>query len=93
MNYCLLLAYIDPQFAKEQILLMLREWYMHPNGQIPAYEWGFNDVNPPVLMLAARAVFEIERRKLQSRDPIMPDLWRARAGAGGCSRSRPFCPW
>jgi hypothetical protein len=42
---------------------MLREWYMHPNGQIPAYEWDFNDVNPPVLSLAAVAVFEIERRR------------------------------
>jgi len=59
--HCIPLAYIDPQFAKQQILLMLREWYMHPNGQIPAYEWDFNDVNPPVLPLAARAVFEIER--------------------------------
>ena len=37
-----------PGFAKEQLLLMLREWYMHPNGQIPAYEWAFGDVNPPV---------------------------------------------
>jgi hypothetical protein len=59
--HCIALAYVDSQFAKEQILLMLREWYMHPNGQIPAYEWDFNDVNPPVLPLAARAVFEIER--------------------------------
>ena len=59
--HCVTLAYVDPHFAKEQILLMLREWYMHPNGQIPAYEWDFNDVNPPVLSLAARAVFEIER--------------------------------
>ena len=39
----------DPAFAKEQLVLMLREWYMHPNGQIPAYEWAFGDVNPPVL--------------------------------------------
>ena len=61
--HCLTLAHVDPQFAKEQILLMLREWYMHPNGQIPAYEWDFNDVNPPVLPLAARAVFEIERQR------------------------------
>jgi hypothetical protein len=61
--HCIPLAYIDPQFAKEQILLILREWYMHPNGQIPAGEWGFNDVNPPVLMLAARAAFEIERQQ------------------------------
>jgi hypothetical protein len=55
------LANIDPHLAKEQILQMLREWYMHPNGQIPAYEWDFNGVNPPILSLAARAVFEIER--------------------------------
>jgi hypothetical protein len=60
--HCVTLAYIDPHLAKEQILRMLREWYMHPNGQIPAYEWDFNGVNPPVLSLAARAVFEIERK-------------------------------
>ena len=61
--HCVTLAHVDPQFAKEQILLMLREWYMHPNGQIPAYEWDFGDVNPPVLSMAAVAVFEIERRR------------------------------
>jgi hypothetical protein len=60
--HCVALAHVDPHFAKEQILLMVREWYMHPNGQIPAYEWDFNAVNPPVLALAARAVFEIERQ-------------------------------
>jgi hypothetical protein len=60
--HCIALANVDPQFAKDQILLMLREWYMHPNGQIPAYEWDFNAVNPPVLILAARAAFEIDRR-------------------------------
>ena len=59
--HCVCLAHVDPYFAKQQILLMLREWYMHPNGQIPAYEWDFNDVNPPVLIFAARAVFEVER--------------------------------
>jgi hypothetical protein len=59
--HCAALAHVDPQFAKDQIVLMLREWYMHPNGQIPAYEWDFSDVNPPVLSLAARAVFDIER--------------------------------
>jgi hypothetical protein len=59
--HCAALAHVDPHFAKEQIILMLREWYMHPNGQIPAYEWDFGDVNPPVLSMAARAVFEIER--------------------------------
>ena len=61
--HCVSLAHVDPQFAKDQILLMLREWYTHPNGQIPAYEWDFGDVNPPVLSLAARAVFEVERGK------------------------------
>ena len=61
--HCVCLAHVDPQFAKDQILLMLREWYTHPNGQIPAYEWDFGDVNPPVLSLAARAVFEVERGK------------------------------
>jgi hypothetical protein len=59
--HCVALAYLDPQFAKEQIVLMLREWFTHPNGQTPAYEWDFSDVNPPVLSLAAKAVFEVER--------------------------------
>ena len=59
--HCVTLAPVDPQFAKDQIILMLREWYMHPNGQIPAYEWDFSGVNPPVLALAAKAIFEIEK--------------------------------
>ena len=66
--HCVALAHVDPHFAKEQIVLMTREWYMHPNGQIPAYEWDFNGVNPPVLSLAARAVFEIERHQTGSSD-------------------------
>lgn len=66
--HCAALAHIDPQFAKDQILLMLREWYMHPSGQIPAYEWDFNSVNPPVLMMAARSVFEIERERTGTAD-------------------------
>ena len=66
--HCVPLAHVDPNFAKEQILLMMREWYMHPNGQIPAYEWDFNGVNPPVLALAARAVFEIERQRIGVAD-------------------------
>ncbi len=66
--HCVTLAHVDPQFAKDQILLMLREWYMHPNGQIPAYEWDFNDVNPPVLSMAAMAVFEIERQRTGAAD-------------------------
>jgi hypothetical protein len=61
--HCRTLALVDPHLAKEQILLMLREWYMHPNGQIPAYEWSFTDVNPPILSIAARTIFETERQK------------------------------
>src|SRR3984893_7114587 len=53
------LAHIDPQFAKEQLILLLREWYMHPNGQIPAYEFAFGDVNPPVHAWAAWRVYKI----------------------------------
>jgi hypothetical protein len=61
--HCVAFAHIDPAFAKEQLLLMLREWYMHPNGQIPAYEWAFGDVNPPVHAWAALQVYRIEQRK------------------------------
>jgi len=60
--HCVTLALIDPDFAKEQLLLFLREWYMHPNGQLPAYEWAFGDVNPPVHAWAAWRVYKIERR-------------------------------
>jgi len=56
------LALVDPDFAKEQLVLFLREWYMHPNGQIPAYEWAFGDVNPPVHAWAAWRVYKIEKR-------------------------------
>ena len=59
--HCVAFAHIDPEFAKEQLLLMLREWYMHPNGQIPAYEWAFGDVNPPVHAWAALRVYHIEK--------------------------------
>jgi hypothetical protein len=58
--HCLPIAHVDPEFAKSQLVLMLREWYMHPNGQIPAYEWAFGDVNPPVHAWAALRVFEID---------------------------------
>ncbi len=54
-------ALIDPGFAKRQLVLMTREWYMHPNGQMPAYEWAFGDVNPPVHAWAAWRVFQIDR--------------------------------
>ncbi len=53
-------AHIDPAFAKAQLILMLREWYMHPNGAIPAYEWSFDDLNPPVHAWAALRVYEID---------------------------------
>jgi hypothetical protein len=45
---CIPMAFIDPKFAKHQMILLLREWYMNPMGQLPAYEWNFSDVNPPV---------------------------------------------
>jgi hypothetical protein len=60
--HCVTIAVIDPQFAKEQLILLTREWYMHPNGQLPAYEWAFDDVNPPVHAWAAWRVYEIDRK-------------------------------
>ncbi len=59
--HCVALAQVDPEFAKGQLVLLTREWYMHPNGQLPAYEWAFGDVNPPVHARAALKVFEIDR--------------------------------
>ncbi|HKU81755.1 MAG TPA: hypothetical protein VJP76_06250, partial [Candidatus Tumulicola sp.] len=56
------LALIDPEFAKHQLVLLTREWYMHPNGQLPAYEWNFGDVNPPVHAWAAMRVYQIEKK-------------------------------
>ncbi len=56
------MALVDPDFAKQQLVLFLREWYMHPNGQIPAYEWALGDVNPPVHAWAAWRVYKIEKR-------------------------------
>ena len=58
---CVSFALFDPDFAKDQLEIMLREWYMHPNGQLPAYEWSFDDVNPPVHAWAAWRVYEIEK--------------------------------
>ncbi|MCO6509650.1 MAG: hypothetical protein J5I65_02560 [Aridibacter famidurans] len=62
------LAMVDPEFAKRQLLLLLREWYMHPNGQIPAYEWSFDDVNPPVHAFAALRVYQTEKRMTGRED-------------------------
>jgi len=56
------MAQVDPDYAKSQLRLFLREWYMHPNGQIPAYEWAFGDVNPPVHAWACWRVFQIDRK-------------------------------
>ena len=61
--HCVPLALVDSEFAKEQLTLMLREWYMHPNGQLPAYEWAFGDVNPPVHAWAAWRVYKIEKKR------------------------------
>jgi hypothetical protein len=70
--HCLALADIDPEFAKSQLVLLTREWYMHPNGQLPAYEWAFEDVNPPVHAWAAFRVFQIDRRQRRESDPEAP---------------------
>jgi hypothetical protein len=56
------LALVDSDFAKQQLILLMREWYMHPNGQIPAYEWAFGDVNPPVHAWAAWRVYKIDKK-------------------------------
>jgi hypothetical protein len=61
--HCIPLSIVDPDFAKEQLTLMVREWYMHPNGQIPAYEWAFSDVNPPVHAWAAWRVYKIDKKR------------------------------
>ena len=66
--HCIPLALIDPEFAKTQLDLMTREWYMHPNGQIPAYEWAFGDVNPPVHAWATWRVYKIEQKMWGRQD-------------------------
>ena len=62
------LALLDPEFAKDQLVLILREWYLHPNGQLPAYEWNLSDVNPPVHAWAALRVYKIEARRTGRAD-------------------------
>jgi hypothetical protein len=61
--HAVILAGIDPPYAKRQLLLLTRDWYMHPNGQFPSYEWSFGDVNPPVHAWAAWRVYEIDRER------------------------------
>ncbi|HEX5885969.1 MAG TPA: hypothetical protein VFY67_15605 [Pyrinomonadaceae bacterium] len=68
--HCVPLAMVDSEFAKDQLLLMLREWYMHPNGQLPAYEWDFSDVNPPVHAWATWRVYKIEKKRRGVGDTI-----------------------
>jgi len=70
------LALVDPDFAKRQINLMTREWFMHPNGQLPAYEWSFDDVNPPVHAWAAWRVYQIDaRQKGQADRPFLESIF------------------
>ena len=66
------MALVDPDFAKDQLLLLTREWYQHPNGQLPAYEWSFSDVNPPVHAWAALRVYKIDRRRERQAGPRLP---------------------
>jgi len=61
--HCIPLAMVDAEFAKNQLVLLTREWYMHPNGQLPAYEWAFGDVNPPVHAWATWRVFQMDRKQ------------------------------
>ncbi|MGI0489133.1 MGH1-like glycoside hydrolase domain-containing protein [Pantanalinema rosaneae CENA516] len=66
--HCIPLAMIDPDFAKRQLDRLTREWYMHPNGQIPAYEWHFSDVNPPVHAWGTWRIYQIEQELYGRRD-------------------------
>jgi hypothetical protein len=66
--HCIPMALVDPDLAKDQLKLLTREWYMHPNGQLPAYEWAFGDVNPPVHAWAALRVYQIDRRRSGKAD-------------------------
>jgi len=68
--HCIPLAIVDADFAKRQLELMAREWYMHPNGQLPAYEWNFSDVNPPVHAWAAWRVYKIDAKQQGEPDNV-----------------------
>jgi hypothetical protein len=61
--HCIPLAMVDAEFAKHQLSLLTKEWYMHPNGQLPAYEWSFSDVNPPVHAWATWRVYKIDKKR------------------------------
>jgi hypothetical protein len=66
--HCIPLALLDTDFAKRQLELLTREWYMHPNGQLPAYEWSFSDVNPPVHAWATWRVYKIDAKQSGKAD-------------------------
>ena len=68
--HCIALAMVDVTFAKHQLLLIMREWYMKPDGQLPAYEWNFSDVNPPVQAWAAMEIYRIENETTGSGDIV-----------------------
>lgn len=68
--HCITLASLDAQFAKDQLILLLREWYMNPYGQIPAYEWNFSDVNPPVQARACLQVYKIDKKTSGKGDTL-----------------------
>ncbi|MBA3722231.1 MAG: glucosidase [Parachlamydiaceae bacterium] len=74
--HCIPLVLIDPDFTKRQLTLMTREWYAHPNGQLPAYEWNFSDVNPPVLAWAAWRVYKIDAKQTGISDrPFLEGIY------------------
>jgi hypothetical protein len=68
--HCIPLSLIDAEFSKEQLKLLTREWYMHPNGQLPAYEWNFSDVNPPVHAWATWRVYKIDKKQNKGKGDI-----------------------
>jgi hypothetical protein len=69
--HCLPLALLDPAFAKHQLILLTHEWYMHPNGQLPAYEWSFSDSNPPVHAWAAWRVYELDKQQKNNQGDLV----------------------
>jgi hypothetical protein len=75
--HCIPMAVIDPVFAKNQMILIMREWYMNPQGQLPAYEWNFSDVNPPVHAFCAMEVYRIEKEKNGNGDiPFLKKIFQ-----------------
>jgi len=68
--HCISLAMVDVLFAKHQLLLIMREWYMKPDGQLPAYEWNFSDVNPPVQAWAAMEIYRVEKETYGAGDVV-----------------------